>query len=59
MLIHIKQVHSSLSYKSAIYTKYDWCGHESPSGYGPLCGPNPSILCMDAPVGIREEASAP
>ena len=34
--IHIKHIymHSSVSYQSAIYPKYDWRGHESPSGYG-------------------------
>ena len=33
-LIHIKHVHSSLSYQQVIYQNYDWHGHESPSGYG-------------------------
>ena len=34
--IHIKHVHSSVSYQQATYQKYEWCGHESPNGYGPL-----------------------
>ena len=34
--IQIKDVHSSVSYQRAIYQKYDWRGHASPSGYGPL-----------------------
>ena len=34
--IHIKHVHSGVSYQWAIYQKYDQRGHESPSGYGPL-----------------------
>ena len=34
--IHIKHVHSSLSYKQATFHKYDRRGNESPSGYGPL-----------------------
>ena len=33
--IHIKHVHSSVAYQCAIYKKYDWRGHESPSGYEP------------------------
>ena len=32
--ILIKHVHSSLSYQRATYQKYDWRGHELPSGYG-------------------------
>ena len=34
--IHIKHVHSSMSYIQATHKKYDRGGHESPSGYGPL-----------------------
>ena len=34
--IHIKHVHSSLSYQLTTYPKSDWRGRESPSGYGPL-----------------------
>ena len=34
--IQIKHVHSSVSYQLAIYQKYDWRGHASPSWYGPL-----------------------
>ena len=34
--IHIKHVHSSVSYQWMIYKRYDRSGHESPSGYGPL-----------------------
>ena len=34
--IHIKHVHSSVSYRWAIYKKYDRRGCESPSGYKPL-----------------------
>ena len=34
--IHIKHVHFSVSYQWVIYQKFDWRGHESPSGYGPL-----------------------
>ena len=33
--IHIKPVHSCLSYQQAIYEKYDRRGRQSPSGYGP------------------------
>ena len=29
-LIHIKHVHSSVSYQWATYQKYNRCGHESP-----------------------------
>ena len=36
VLIHIKHEHSSVSYRWAIYRKYDRRGHESASGYGPL-----------------------
>ena len=32
--IHIKHVHSSMSYHQATYQKYDRRGHELPSGYG-------------------------
>ena len=35
-LIHIKDVHSSLSYQLPTYPKYDRRGHELPRGYGPL-----------------------
>ena len=34
--IHIKHVQYSFSYQWATYQKYDWCGCESPSGYGAL-----------------------
>ena len=34
--IHIKHVHSSVSYQWAISQKYGRRGHESPSGYGAL-----------------------
>ena len=34
--IQIKHVLSSLSYQQATLQKYDWSGHELPSGYGPL-----------------------
>ena len=34
--IQIIHVHSSVSYQQATYQKYDPCGQESPSGYGPL-----------------------
>ena len=27
---------SSMPYQQVIHPKYDWRGHESPSGYGPL-----------------------
>ena len=40
--IHIKHVHSSLSYQQATYPKYDRCAHVSPSGYGALVSPQPS-----------------
>ena len=35
--IQIKHIHSSVSYQQAIHQKYDRCGDELPSGYGPLC----------------------
>ena len=35
-MIHIKHVHSSVSYYQAFYQKYDRCGHAFPSGYGAL-----------------------
>ena len=34
LLIQIKHVHSNVSYQWAISQKYNWRGHESPSGYG-------------------------
>ena len=34
--IHIKPVYSSDSNLWTTSKKYDWRGHESPSGYGPL-----------------------
>ena len=34
--IHIKHVHSSISYQWLTYQKYDRRAHELPSGYGAL-----------------------
>ena len=34
--IQIKHIHSSISYQQATHQKYDRCGDELPSGYGPL-----------------------
>ena len=50
-LIHIKFVHSSISYQWAINQKFDWRVCKSPSGYGPLA------LLLSGLVSIQTKLS--